>query len=57
MNMDNNVVECYNTVLAKFTGSKRINFSSRLLHQTGCETALFVTPNIESGQISGYIRK
>lgn len=39
MNMDNNSAENYNTVVAKFTGGKRINFALRGSYQTRCEAA------------------
>ncbi|XP_050512375.1 uncharacterized protein LOC126888289 [Diabrotica virgifera virgifera] len=39
MNMDNNLAEHYNSVVCKFIGGKRINFSLRGSYQTRCEAA------------------
>lgn len=39
MNMDNNLTEYYNSVVCKFVGGKRINFSLRGAYQSRCEAA------------------
>lgn len=39
MNMDNNLAEHYNSVVCKFVGGKRVNFSLRGSYQTRCEAA------------------
>lgn len=56
LNMDNNAAECYNSVLAKFIGGKRINFSARRSYQTRCEAAL-ISYNSNPGQLSAIIHK
>ncbi|KAI4468489.1 dystroglycan-related [Holotrichia oblita] len=56
LNMDNNAAECYNAVVTKFTGGKRINFTSRQSYQTRCEAAS-IAYNTEPGQIQAYIHK
>nr|CAI5844448.1 unnamed protein product [Callosobruchus analis] len=38
-NMDNNLAEHYNSVITKFIGGKRINYSLRGSYQTRCEAA------------------
>ncbi|CAG9760190.1 unnamed protein product [Ceutorhynchus assimilis] len=37
--MDNNAAECYNSILAKAIGGKRINYSLRRSYETRCEKA------------------
>lgn len=39
LDMDNNAAECYNSVVAKFVGGKRIKFSNRGSYQLLCEAA------------------
>lgn len=43
LNMNNNAAECYNAVLVKFTGGKRIHFSGRRCYQTVADPT-FVGP-------------
>ncbi|CAH2092627.1 unnamed protein product [Euphydryas editha] len=38
--MDTNTVECFNSVIAKFIGGKRVNFSSRRGYQARCAAAV-----------------
>lgn len=40
LNMNNNAVECYNTVLAKFTGGKRINFGINNSYNLRCRAVV-----------------
>lgn len=37
---DSNIVECYNSIVAKFVGGKRINFSLRHGYQSRCNAAV-----------------
>lgn len=39
MNMDNNLAEHYNSVVCKFVGGKRVNYSLRGSYQTRCKAA------------------
>lgn len=39
LNMDNNLAEHYNSVVCKFVGGKRVNYSLRGSYQTRCEAA------------------
>lgn len=55
-NMDNNAAECYNSIVAKFVGGKRINFSGKGSYQTRCEAASLAY-NAGTGQITRYIHK
>lgn len=47
-NMDNNLAECYNSVICKFVGGKRIDFSKKGSYQTRCEAAA-ISFNVGSG--------
>lgn len=38
-NMDNNLAELYNSIVCKFVGGKRINYSKKGSYQTRCEAA------------------
>ena len=55
LNMNNNAAECYNAVLVKFTGGKRINFSKKRSYQTRCEAAA-ISYNSTPGQLIRYIQ-
>lgn len=39
LNMDNNMAEHFNSIVCKFVGGKRVNFSLRGSYQTRCEAA------------------
>lgn len=39
-NMDNNTAEHYNSLVCKFVGGKRVNFSKRMSYKTRCEAAV-----------------
>lgn len=56
LNMNNNAAECYNAVLSKFIGGKRINFSARRSYQTRCEAAA-ISYNAAPGQLTRWIHK
>ncbi|XP_050306168.1 uncharacterized protein LOC126743213 isoform X2 [Anthonomus grandis grandis] len=55
-NMDNNVAEHYNSVVCKFIGGKRINFSKRGSYQIRCEAAA-LSYNLGSGEYHRQIFK
>lgn len=56
LNMDNNVAESYNSVLAKFVGGKRINFTTRRSYSTRCEAAA-ISYNVPAGEFPRFIHK
>lgn len=39
-NVDNNIVEQFNAIIAKFTGGKRINFALKPSYQSRCSAAV-----------------
>ncbi|CAG9762672.1 unnamed protein product [Ceutorhynchus assimilis] len=55
-NMDNNLAESYNSVICKFVGGKRINFSKKGSYQTRCEAAA-ISFNVGSGDFHLAIGK
>ncbi|XP_056645709.1 uncharacterized protein LOC130450968 [Diorhabda sublineata] len=56
LNMDNNAAECYNSVVAKFVGGKRINYTARRSYATRCEAAA-ISYNVPAGEFPRYIHK
>ncbi|XP_057662428.1 uncharacterized protein LOC130897534 [Diorhabda carinulata] len=49
LNMDNNAAECYNSVVAKLVGGKRINYTARRSYATRCEVAA-ISYNVPAGE-------
>lgn len=56
LNMDNNAAELYNSLVAKFVGGKRINFSTRRSYGTRCEAAA-ISYNVPPRKFPRYVHK
>lgn len=54
--MDNNAAELYNSIVAKFVGGKRINFTSRRSYGTRCEVAA-ISYNVAPAELPRLIHK